>query len=94
MLSKSEVKHIAKLAKLNLSEEEITKYSQQLSSILAYSEMLQEVNTDNIQPLAQITGLQNIKRTDEVLPQNLSEALLQCSPQGIEQGQIRVKSVF
>lgn len=94
MLTPVEVKHIAKLAKLNLSEEEINKYAKQLSSILEYAEILQEVPTENIKPLAQITGIQNIKRTDTAIPQNLSEELLKCSPQGMEQNQIRVRNVF
>ena len=94
MLTTEEVKHIARLARLRLSEEEVQKYAKQLSSILEYMEMLKEVDTKNIKPIAQITGLNNIKRADEVNPQNLSKELLACSPQAKEQNQLKVKNVF
>lgn len=94
MLTVAEVKHIAKLARLHLTEAEIEKYARQLSGILDYAQMLNEVDTEKVQPIAQITGLQNVSRPDEVQPQNLSQELLKCTPQTIEQGQIKVKSVF
>lgn len=94
MLTNTEVKKIAKLARLNLSDAEIQKYAQQLSSILDYFEILKEVNTENVKPIAQITGLKNIKRPDEINSQGLSEALIKCTPQSVEQNQVKVKSVF
>ena len=94
MLTPEEVRYIANLARLNLSEEEIQKYSKQLSSILDYAEILKEVDTENVKPIAQITGLSNVKRENKVDPQGLSDELISCTPQGVEQGQVKVKSVF
>ncbi len=94
MLTPDEVRYIANLARLNLTEEEVQKYSEQLSSILNYVEILKEIDTENVKPIAQITGLSNVKRKDSVSSQKLSEELIKCTPQGIEQNQVKVKSVF
>lgn len=65
-LTKEEVLHIAKLANLHLTEEEITKFQKQLSEVLSYIEILNKVNTDKTKPTSQVTGLTNITRDDEV----------------------------
>lgn len=94
MLTKDEVKHIAKLARLNLTEDEIEKYAKQLSGILDYFEVLKEVDTEKVKPIAQITGLENVKRVDEVEVQGLSDELIACTPQSVELGQVKVKKVL
>lgn len=94
MLTPEEVRYIANLARLNLSEEEVQKYAKQLSSILDYAEILKEVDTENVKPISQITGLNNVKREDVVNAQGLSDELIGCTPQGVEQGQVKVKKVF
>jgi len=65
-LSKDDVLHVAKLAKLTLTSKEITKFQEQLSKIVDYIGKLSEVDTSNIEPTNQTTGLENIFRTDEV----------------------------
>lgn len=91
---------MAALARLGLTETEIVKFQTQLSGILDYVEQLNEVNTDNVMPTAQVTGLTNVMREDKVLrsdaPGSLAdpEKLLACSPLPIEKNQIKVKSVF
>lgn len=77
-LTNDQVMHVAKLAQLQLSEAEIKEYKEQLSEVLDYVEQLQEVDTDNIEPTAQTTGLTNIFREDQVDPMtmlNASDAL-------------------
>ncbi len=64
MISKDEVKHIAALARVGLNEEEIEKFSQDLSSILDFVEQLKEVDVAGIEPTAHITGLVNRTRDD------------------------------
>jgi len=64
-LTKKQVKHIAKLAKLKLSNGEIEKFREQLSSILEYAGLLEEVDTKNVEPTAQTTGLKNVYREDK-----------------------------
>ena len=93
-LSRDEVKHIAKLARLELSESEIEKFSKQLSDILTHARMLDEVNTDGVEPIAQITCLQNISFSDEEKGCEFTDELLKQSPQDIQDHMIKVKSVF
>ncbi|MDO9399117.1 MAG: Asp-tRNA(Asn)/Glu-tRNA(Gln) amidotransferase subunit GatC [bacterium] len=65
-LSKSEIQHIAKLARLELTEEELKKYNSQLSAVLDYIDQLKEVDVSGVEPTAQITGLENVLREDVV----------------------------
>jgi len=67
-LTTDDVVHVAKLAKLNLTKEEVEKYKKQLSSVLAYFEELNEVDTKNVEPTSQTTGLKNITREDKIDP--------------------------
>lgn len=64
-LTTKDVEHIAKLAKLDLSKEEIKKYQTQLSEVLEHFEQLNEVDTDSVEATHQTTKLENITRKDE-----------------------------
>jgi len=63
-ISLQEVEHIAELARIELTKEEKEKFSDELSDVLGYVEQLQEVDTKNVEPISQITGLVNIVRKD------------------------------
>lgn len=65
-LSKEQVEHIAKLARLEFAEDEKAKFQDQLSSILDYVEKLQEVDTTGVQPMAHALDIKNVTRTDEI----------------------------
>ncbi len=94
-LTEEEVKRIAELARLGLSKEEITKFSGQLTDILDYVDLLNEVDTKDVELTAQVTGLENVTEADEVVPYVEDKAaLLKCSPLEVEAQQILVKSVF
>lgn len=67
-LSREEVRHIAHLARLGLSEEEMDKFGEQLSNILENFQVLQQVDTTNVPPTAQSIDLQNVMGDDEVTP--------------------------
>lgn len=67
-LTKDEVLKIAQLAKIELKEEEIEKYREQLSDILNYVNKLQEVDTENINPDLYAADLVNSWREDEISP--------------------------
>lgn len=64
-LKKSDVEHVAKLAKLKLASKEIDKFSKQLSEIILYVEELNEVDTSKTKPTSQTTGLENVSREDK-----------------------------
>jgi len=93
-LSHDEVRKIAKLARLGLTDAEVAKFSVQLSDILSHAKMLGEVNTDSIEPTSQITGLKNVIFKDGVVISDHAEKLLEQSPQQVENNLIKVKNVF
>ena len=64
-LSREEVLHIARLARLGLDETEIDKFSKQLSDLLEHFRVLQQVDTTGVPPTAQSITLQNVVRGDE-----------------------------
>ena len=63
-LTKEEILHIAKLANLSLSDDEIERYSTQLSEILKYVEKLGEVNTENVEPMTHTIDAKNVMFDD------------------------------
>ena len=64
MLTKQQVQQIATLARLGLSEKEKEKFQKELSSILDWVEQLSEVDTKKVEPMGQVTGLENVMRED------------------------------
>lgn len=92
-LSHDDVRHIAKLARLNLSDEEVEKFSKELTTILEYVGKLQEVDTKDVEPTAQVTGLTNAFREDVVSESEATpEELLECSSLPIVENQIQTPS--
>lgn len=65
-LNKDQVKHVAKLASLPLSDEEEEKYSEQLSKILEYIEKLNSVNTSGVEPTFNVSGKSNVLAEDKI----------------------------
>jgi len=94
MLSEEEVKRIAKLAKISLSDENVKNFPTQLSNVLEYVDILTEVNTDGVAETFQVTGLQNVKDEDLVLTsQSSREELIECSDLPLDSKQVRVMRV-
>jgi len=92
-ISKKDVEHIAKLARIELSEEEIGKFQGNLNKVLGYIEVLKKVNTDGVEPLAQVTGLENVFREDEAVASPLASDIIDSAP--AKSGRfIKVKKVF
>jgi aspartyl-tRNA(Asn)/glutamyl-tRNA(Gln) amidotransferase subunit C len=69
-LTKDDILHVAGLAKLEIDDSEIEKYSSQLSSVIGYFSELSEVDTKNVEPTSQTTGLENVYRQDEIKSEN------------------------
>jgi aspartyl-tRNA(Asn)/glutamyl-tRNA(Gln) amidotransferase subunit C len=92
-LSTTEVEHIAKLARLKLTEAEKEKYSSQLSGILDYAEKLSAVDTADVKPTSQVTGLTNIMREDVVIESGIAEELVACAPQSVD-GFVKIPKIF
>jgi aspartyl-tRNA(Asn)/glutamyl-tRNA(Gln) amidotransferase subunit C len=77
----SQVRTVAKLARLQLSETEATQFSHQLSAILDYIEKLNELDTKDVEPLAHCLPVKNIFRDDIVIPSLGVEKALANAPQ-------------
>ena len=92
-LSSTQVRHIAKLARLQISDAEVEKYAVELTAILKYIDQLQEVDTKGIDPTAQVTGTRNIRRADRVTAELASPSdLLATSALPIVDHQIQTPS--
>jgi len=70
-LKKSDIEHVAKLSNLDIKETELGSFENDLSDIVSYIENLKEVDTNNVEPTSQTTGLTNVLREDEVLNEDL-----------------------
>lgn len=63
-LTREDIRGIAHLARLSLTEEEEIRYAEQLSGVLSYIDMLNEVDTDSVVETAQVKGLEDVLRDD------------------------------
>lgn len=70
-LTKKDVKHVADLSNLTLTDEEIAKFTPQLDKIIEFVATLSEVDTDGVEPTSQTTGLSNVLREDEIKTENI-----------------------
>ncbi|TSC80623.1 MAG: aspartyl-tRNA(Asn)/glutamyl-tRNA (Gln) amidotransferase subunit C [Candidatus Peregrinibacteria bacterium Gr01-1014_25] len=92
-LTEQQVRHIAQLARLQLTEDEVRRFPQQLTSILQYVDMLKEVDTSAVEATSQVTGLENALREDVPAAAIAQpDALLGCSALPIVGHQIQTPS--
>jgi aspartyl/glutamyl-tRNA(asn/gln) amidotransferase, C subunit len=80
MLSKEDVLKIAKLSKLEFQESEIEEFRIDLNKILEHMEMLNDVDTSNVEPLFNVLDLKDKLRKDEVYNSNIKKELLKNAP--------------
>jgi aspartyl-tRNA(Asn)/glutamyl-tRNA(Gln) amidotransferase subunit C len=92
-LSLEEVETIAELAKLKLTGTEKAIFQEQLSAILDYAEMLQQVDTSGIPPTASAIPLKNVMRADAITSSISNEDALYNAPDAAE-GSFRVRAVL
>lgn len=92
-LSREEVLHIARLARLGLTEDELERLREQLSNILENFQILQQVDTNDVPPTAQSIPLQNITKDDKVAPSLGTDDVLANAPRK-EKEYFRVKAVL
>lgn len=79
-ISKEEVLHLASLSKLSLTDEELEKYTKDLSSIVNYANELASIDIEGVKPTAHILDIKNVLRTDEVDKSFDRENILQNAP--------------
>lgn len=84
-VTKEQVIHIAELAHLKLSEKEIEIFQNEMNQILEYMEMLNELNTENIEPLSHPVEVVNVFREDKVSESIQREDALKNAPEATEE---------
>jgi aspartyl-tRNA(Asn)/glutamyl-tRNA(Gln) amidotransferase subunit C len=93
-LSRDDVLKLAQLSRLKLTDEEIEKFREELSSILEYVEKLDSIDVSDLEPTYQVTGLKNVMRKDEPKKYGYkTEDLLKNAP-AVKDGQFRVRRVL
>lgn len=80
MIGKEDVKHVAKLARLELTEEEIEKYSKQLDEIIKHVEQMNEVDTTDVEPMPHPIPVYNVMREDVVKYEHTKEEMMANAP--------------
>ena len=94
-LTRDEILALARLAKLQLTDAEVTQFSTEISAILGYVEQLQSVDLEGVEPTYQVTGLSNVMRPDEEISYGASpDELLKNAPEREKDGHIKVKRVL
>ncbi len=88
-----DVEHVAKLARLELREEEKQPFTEHLNAILKYAEQLNELDTENVEPTSHVMMLSNVMREDEVRPSLPLDKVLLNAPDE-EDGQFKVPAVL
>jgi aspartyl-tRNA(Asn)/glutamyl-tRNA(Gln) amidotransferase subunit C len=92
-LDRDAVLHIAKLARLDLTDDEIETYAVQLSEIIGHFDVLNAVDTDAVEPTAHTLPLQNIMADDTSRPSMRREDVLALAP-ATDEGYLRVRAVL
>ena len=81
MITIKDVEHVAKLARLELTEEEKELYTKQLGDVLKYVDQMNEVDTSNVKPMTQVIDFCNVMREDKVVQEISKEALMSNAPE-------------
>lgn len=93
-ISIDDVKKLAKLSNLMITDQEAEKLSAELQTIVGFFDQLNEADTDGIDPSSQITGLVNVTRPDEIVEYGVDQAGLLQNVPATEDGYIKVKRVL
>ncbi|QNR22066.1 Asp-tRNA(Asn)/Glu-tRNA(Gln) amidotransferase subunit GatC [Exiguobacterium sp. Helios] len=92
-INEEQVRHVAHLARLAVTDEEVQQFTVQLEKILGFAEQLNELDTTGVEPTTHVLDLKNVLRKDEVRPSLPRMEVERLSPDW-EDGQVRVPAVF
>lgn len=88
-----EVKHVANLARLAITEEEAEMFTKQLDAIITFAEQLNELDTENVEPTSHVLDIKNVLREDTAKQGLPVEEVLKNAPEQ-ENGQIKVPAII
>ncbi len=86
MLDRAQVLHVARLARLELSDEEVDRMAVELSKVLDHIEKIRELDLDGVQPTSHVVDVVNALRADEPAPSLPVDVALQSAPEPLEGG--------
>ena len=86
MIDREQVLHVAKLARLKLSDEEVERMSDELSSILEHVERINELDLDGVEPTSHVVDVENVLRADEPRPSLPRDRALENAPDATDEG--------
>ena len=91
MLNEVDLRHVAELARVELTEDEVKRFTEQLSSVFDYMDILDEVDVEDVLETSQVTGMANVSEADEIRKgQSTREELLGCTQLPVDSNQVRV----
>jgi aspartyl-tRNA(Asn)/glutamyl-tRNA(Gln) amidotransferase subunit C len=92
-ITRDQVHHVAMLFRMGMDDEDIARFQEQLSQIIDYFQILQDVDTEGIPPTAHTLALENVTRDDEARPSFPADDILANAP-APERGFFRVRAVL
>lgn len=92
-ITKDQVKHVAHLARLSVSEDEVELFTDQLDKIIGFAEQLNELNTEGIEPTTHVLDVKNVLRED-VIKESLKREDALKNAQDEQDGQVKVPSIL
>lgn len=92
-ITKEQVKHVANLARLAVTEEEAENFAKDLDKIIGYAELLNELDTEGVEPTTHVLDIKNVLREDKARKWLTQEEVLENAPDS-QDGQIRVPSII
>ncbi|WP_409304040.1 Asp-tRNA(Asn)/Glu-tRNA(Gln) amidotransferase subunit GatC [Peribacillus sp. SCS-155] len=92
-ISEEQVKHVAHLARLAVTEEEVERFTQQLDQIISFAEQLNELDTEQVEPTSHVLDMKNVMREDKAKKGLPVEEVLKNAPDS-KDGQIRVPAIM
>jgi aspartyl-tRNA(Asn)/glutamyl-tRNA(Gln) amidotransferase subunit C len=93
MLTKEEVIKISNLCRIDLTSAEVEKFQRELSQVLEYASELSQVNTDGVEEISQVTGLENVFRHDVAVQSDIRDELVALFPDSRD-GFLKIKSIL
>src|SRR4051812_7519746 len=93
-LTRDDVLKLAQLARLQLTDDEVTEYQKELAEILQYVEQLNDIDISGLEPTSQVTGLTNVTRDDDIVDYGYDALDLLKNVPAVEANQIKVKRMI
>ena len=92
-LTEKDVQYVAKLSRLEITDQETAKYTQQLANILEYVEQLNKLDTSKVEPMTHVLDLKNVFREDELKPSLAQGEVLSNGPE-LQSGHFKVPRIM